>query len=137
MPDEVPLPLPLPDPDSQEYWDGAKRHELLIQRNKVNGEFRFPPGPMVDIPGVQEWEWARSSGKGTVYSYCVPHYPAHPYFRDKVPYNVVVVEMEEGVRIVGNLLDIDHDAIEIGMPVEVVFQDVAEDLALPQFRPAA
>ena len=137
MSDEIPLPLPLADPDSAPYWEGARRHELLIQRNKVTGEFRFPPGPMVNIPGVQDWEWARASGKGTVYSFCVAHHPAHPYFRDKVPYNVAVVELEEGARIVANLLDVADDAIEIGMPVEVVFDDVADDVSLPKFRPSA
>ena len=136
MPDQAPRPLPLPDQESQPYWEGCTRHELLLQRNRVTGRFRFPPGPMVDVPGVQEWEWVKSSGKGEIYSFTVPHHPSHPYFMDKVPYTVVLVELEEGVRIVGTLQDVAEDDVAIGMPVEVAFEDVADDVSLPVFRPA-
>ncbi len=131
-----PQPLPLPDLDSQPYWDGCRRHELLLQRNKLTGQFRFPPGPMVAIPGQAEWEWVKASGRGAVYSFCVVHYPAHPHFRSKVPYVVAIIDLEEGARIVGNMPGVKETDVRIGMPVEVYFEDVAPDAALPQFRKA-
>ena len=86
---------------------------------------------------VQSWE--RSSGRGTVFSWTVTHQPVYAAFADVVPYAIVVAELEEGVRIVSNLTDIDPAGVTVGMPVQVYFQtfDGADgDLALHQFRPA-
>jgi len=89
-------------------------------------------------PNCGSWnvEWAKVSGKGEVYTYIVAHRPFHPAFADDVPYAVVTVELEEGVRIVGNVVDCGPEDIYIGMPVEVVFDDVTEKVTLPRFRSA-
>jgi uncharacterized OB-fold protein len=82
-----------------------------------------------------EFEWAPVSGRGTIYSYAIVHQLLHPFWADQVPYNVVLVELEEGIRIVSNLVDCPHEAIRIGMPVSVVFEDISRELSLPLFRP--
>jgi uncharacterized OB-fold protein len=133
---DIPQPLPGPDYDSAPYWEAARRHELMLQRNKVTGQYRFPPGPLVSIPGQAEWEWVKVCGRGKVYSFCEPHYPAHPYFRSKVPYIVAIVDLEEGARIAANLPGLREQDVWIGMPVEVYFEDLAPDVSLPQFRKA-
>jgi uncharacterized OB-fold protein len=78
------------------------------------------------------------SGRGTVYSYTIAHHPFHPAFRDKVPYPVVVVEMDDapGARMASNLVDCPIDGVKIGMPVEVVWEDIDEETTLYKFRPA-
>ncbi|MBI3743788.1 MAG: OB-fold domain-containing protein [Chloroflexi bacterium] len=134
MTQQYPRPLPYTDPDTQPFWDACKRGEYLVQRNRATGEYRWPPGPVVDAHGAPSWEWVKSSGKGKVYSFCVIHHPSHPHWRDKVPYNVVLVELDEGVRVVGNLVGMNNDDIRVGTPVQVAFEQI-EDVALPMFRP--
>jgi uncharacterized OB-fold protein len=83
-----------------------------------------------------DWDTLKSKGKGTVYSFVVYHHP--PASGPPVPYAVLVVELAEGVRVIGNLVEVDPSTVKIGMPVEVVFvSDDGDDLILPQWRPAA
>jgi uncharacterized OB-fold protein len=84
--------------------------------------------------GAFEWEWARSSGRGTVYTWTVGVRALHPAFGDDAPYAPVVVEMEEGVRVLGTVVDCPPEELEIGMPVTVVFDDVTPRVTLPRFR---
>ena len=77
------------------------------------------------------------SGRGTVFSYAVMHQVYHPGFAAEVPYAVVVVELAEGARLVSNLVDCPLRDVTIGMPVEVVFEEVTPEVTLPKFRPAA
>lgn len=129
---EHPVPMPPIIWDNMGYWEGINRHELVFQRCKECGTWRHPPRPVCPKCRSFEKEWAPSTGKGTVYS-CVTYQESpHPGF--KAPYSVVLVEMEEGVRLVSNMVDIKPEEISIGMPVEVVFEDIAEGLTLPKFR---
>ena len=80
-----------------------------------------------------DWDAVPATGRGEVYSYVVYHYPAVPPF--EVPYVVALVELEEAVRIVSNLVGVEPDEVAIGMPVEVTFEAVDEELTLPLFRP--
>jgi len=74
------------------------------------------------------------SGRGTLYSYTVCYKPAHPAFADATPYNIAIVELEEGVRLMSSVVG-DHDALEVGMPLEVVFDQVTDEVIVPRFRP--
>ncbi|UCG82173.1 MAG: Zn-ribbon domain-containing OB-fold protein [Dehalococcoidia bacterium] len=114
------------------FWEGVKRHELVIQKCKQCGTWLHPPRPMCPNCRSAEHDWVPSKGKGTVYSWVTYHESPHPGF--KAPYSVVLVELEEGVRLISNLIDVLPDDIYIGMPVEVVFDDIAEDMTLPKFR---
>jgi len=129
-------PLPMITAETREFWEGCKRHELLIQRCKDCGTYRHYPRPMCPNCGSWNVEWAKVSGKGKVYTYIVAHQPFHPGFFADAPYAVVIVELEEGVRIVSNIVDCTPEDIYIGIPVEVEFDDVTEEVTLPRFRKA-
>lgn len=133
---EVARPLPTPDQDSREYWEGCRRHELLVQRCRQCGTYRFPPSPMCGECNSTDIEWAKVSGKGQIYSWIVVHQPTIPAFADKVPFAVVLVEIDEEkrVRIPGNLLGGKPEDIKIGMRVQVTFEDVTDEVTLPQWR---
>lgn len=129
-------PLPLIDFDSQEYWNGCKRHELLVQRCKNCRKFRFPPDPACRACASLDSEWIKVSGKGKIYTYTITTQAVLSAFRE-VPYAIVLVELDDvqGVRVVSNIVDCKPDDIYIGMPVEVVFDDVTDDVTLPKFKP--
>ena len=99
--------------------------------------WRHIPRDMCAKCGSFEWEWARSSGKGTVFSWTTAMQPMMPQFADKIPYSPVIVELDEGVRMVTWLTDVKPDELKLGMPVELVFDDVTPTVALPLFRRAA
>jgi uncharacterized protein len=127
---------PMISPDTEFFWDGLREHKLLIQRCNGCGTLRNPARPMCPHCRSLSWEAIEASGRGTVYSYVMPHEPKFPFF--DYPYIVVLVELEEGVRLLSNLCDIDPADVTVGMGVEVFFQsfDGAEkDLVLHQFRP--
>jgi uncharacterized OB-fold protein len=127
-------PTPIPEEGDREYWEAARRHELKMQRCLACGKFRFTPRPMCPYCQSFETEWAPLSGKGRVYSWVVVHPPVLPYFQDKTPYPVALIELEEGVRIVSNVVDVDKDDLDFDLPVEVTFQDLNEEVTLPLFR---
>jgi uncharacterized OB-fold protein len=131
-------PRPVPDPDisGAPFWEAAARHELVIQNCLSCGTIRHPPRPMCPVCNSMDYTFEQASGRGRIWSWVIAHAPVLPSFAEKVPYNVVVVELEEGVRMIGNLLDVDNDAIEEGMQVTVDFEDVEEGVSLPVWRPA-
>ncbi len=130
------IPLPEIDEFNKEYWEGCKRHELLVQRCSDCGRLRFPPRPMCPECMSFKVTWTKMSGKAKVMSWCVAHPPVLPAFQDVAPYAAVLVELAEGPRMITNLTDVGVDKIEMGMPVEVVFDSVSEDITLPKFKRA-
>ncbi|MGA9678746.1 MAG: Zn-ribbon domain-containing OB-fold protein, partial [Mycobacterium sp.] len=106
-------------PDTEFFWNGLGDNKLLIQRCAGCGDLRHPPRPMCPKCRSLDWEAIESSGRGTVYSYVMPHQPHFPFF--DYPYVVALIELEEGVRIVSNLTDIDPADVTVGMPVQVYF----------------
>jgi uncharacterized protein len=128
-----PKPLPLPTQDTREYWEGCRRHELLIQRCRTCGVFRFYPRPMCPDCNSLDSEWIKAGGKGRVYSWTVAVRQFHPAF--EVPYVIAIVELEEGVRMTTNVINCNPEELYEGMPVEVVFEDVSEETTIPKFRP--
>jgi uncharacterized OB-fold protein len=129
-------PLPPMTREMAPFWEAARRHQLIVQRCRGCGAYRFPARDLCSRCLSREVEWAPVSGRGAVFSYAVMHQVYHPGFAAEVPYAVVVVELEEGARLVSNLIDCPPREIEVGMPVEVVFDDVDGDLTLYRFRPA-
>ncbi|MFA8439174.1 Zn-ribbon domain-containing OB-fold protein [Pueribacillus sp. YX66] len=133
---EYPTPRPLVDEDTIEFW--TKLHEtkqLHVQQCKNCNTYSHPPRPVCHNCRQFELEWVPVSGKGKIYSYVIYHRSVHPGF--EVPYEVILVELEEGIRIVSNMVDCGPEDISIGMPVEFVpDDDVFEDITLPKFKRA-
>ncbi|OPY67193.1 MAG: hypothetical protein A4E57_02435 [Syntrophorhabdaceae bacterium PtaU1.Bin034] len=131
---EYKKPLPYIHDETKDYWDGAKRHELLIRRCRSCGLHHFYPRDFCPSCFSFDVEWVKASGRGTVYSFTVCHRPA-PGFENEVPYNLVLVELEEGPRMMSNVVGCENEELRIGMRVEVVFDDVSSEVTLPRFRP--
>ena len=131
----IPILRPFIDLDNKAYWDAVKNHKLVIQKCGACEKYLQPPRPMCpQCHSMDTLEWVPSTGKGHVYSYIIYTTDRMAYPAIKLPYAVVLVEMEEGVRIVSNTVDIDTEEIHIGMPVEVTFVDVDKDLTLYMFK---
>jgi len=130
-------PLPGIDELNKPFWGAAKRHELVLQHCRKCGSHRYPAGLTCPECVSDELDWTRVSGRGTVYTWTVFHRAYHPAFAGEVPYAVVAVELEEGPRMITNLVECKLTDIKIGMPVEVVFEDASDEISLPKFRPIA
>ncbi len=119
--------------DSQFFWDGVREHRLLIQRCAGCGALRHPPRPMCPRCQSLEWDTVEATGRGTVYSFVIPHHPPLPWFPE--PYVVALVDLEEGTRLVSNVVGIAPDAVTIGLPVQVRYEHFEGDVVLPLFEP--
>jgi len=128
-------PLPIISPVNRPFWEAARRHELRLQRCHACDRFWYPPGPVCPRCWSRQYDWAAVSGRGAVTSWVVFHQVYFQYFRDRVPYAVVQVELEEGPRLLANLVGATNADIRMGMPVEVCFEEVTAEVTLPQFRP--
>jgi uncharacterized OB-fold protein len=126
-------PAPGISDDTRFFWDGAREGKLLIQRCKGCGTLRHPPGPVCPSCHSFEWDTVQSSSRGTVYSFVVMHYPEVLPF--DYPNPIALVELEEGTRLVAQLVGVQPGDIEIGQAVQVEFNRFDGDLVLPQFRP--
>jgi uncharacterized OB-fold protein len=128
-------PLPQPDGLNAEFYAHCAQRELRFQRCEC-GAWRHPPRVLCAACGSERWEWARASGRGRVFTWTVTHQALHPAYADEVPYALVVVEMEEGVRMVSTLRDLDPSALELDLAVEVAFEPRSDTITLPCFRPS-
>jgi uncharacterized OB-fold protein len=129
-------PLPEITAESRPFWDGCRRHQLLIQRCRACGTFQhYPRGVCARCWGT-DLEWRPSPGRGGVYTFTVVHRSQAPGFKDRLPYVLAYVELEEGVQILTNLVDCVPAEVTIGMPVRVTFEDVTPEVSLPRFVPA-
>lgn len=126
-------PAPLLTEDNHEFWDAAAEHRLAVQRCSSCGHLHHPPRPMCPDCGSLEHEMATMSGRATVYSYALLHHPQHPAF--EYPVVAAIVELEEGPRLVTNIVGCEPSEVSIGMPVEVRFVEAGEDAAVPVFAP--
>lgn len=135
--------LPPLDPDAAPFWEGARAGELRVQQCRETGRLIFPPRPMSPWAPHTAPSWTTVSGRGTIWSFTVPHPPLLPPFSELAPYNVIVVALEEDptIRLVGNLVarhggpinEVDPAEIRIGAGVEVCFETVDDDVALPRW----
>jgi uncharacterized OB-fold protein len=117
------------------YRECARQGGLVFQRCEACGTPRHPPRALCARCGSDQVAWVRSAGQGTIFSWTVTHQAPHPAFASQVPYAVVVVELEEGVRIVASLRELAPEHLELGLPVEVVLEQVSEGVPLPYARP--
>jgi uncharacterized OB-fold protein len=126
-------PRPAITEDNAFFFEGARQGRLLIQRCASCGTLRHPPRPACAVCRSFDWDTVTASGAGAVYSYVVVHHPQVPAFDYPLP--IAVVELEEGTRLVADLVGLAPDAVRIGMPVAAEFVAVDDELTLPMFRP--
>jgi len=129
---------PKPRPDMSEttrpFWEAIKENALMVQYDPGAGAHQFYPRSTSLATGRSDLEWRASSGKGIVYSYTTTLVPI-PGFEDDVPYILAMIDLEEGVRILANMINVTEDEIEIGMNVRVAFEQRAEDVTYFCFEP--
>ena len=128
-------PLPRIDEESRPWWEALARHELYVQECRGCGTRRLPPRAVCPACLSSDTAWRRASGRATVYSFTVTFQNQAPGFREELPYVLAVVELAEGPRLMTNIVGCAPDAVRIGMPVAVVFEDVTAEITLPKFRP--
>jgi uncharacterized OB-fold protein len=128
-------PLPdVDDPVMRPFWDGARAGRLMLQREPATGAVHWPPKPMY-WKGGGRLEWFQASGRGTIYSWVVGHEPFLPAFRHLLPLVMVLVEVAEGPRLVGYMVNVRPDEMRFGMPVRVVFERLNDRVTLPVWEP--
>lgn len=122
--DTLPPPQPLPDEATAPYWEHARNGELAITRCTSCSEWHFPPNEFCRKCGSREYEYAKLSGNGTVYTFIIQHHPVAPGFDDQRPYAIAMVNPDEApdVRLLGRVVDTPLEAVGIGKRAWVVFQ---------------
>lgn len=128
----VPEITPLHEP----FWSAIKQHRVDLQRCDECGELRFIPSELCPC-GSPKYTWTPIAGTGEVYTYTVVHRAPTPAYQADAPYAIAHVTMDEGPRMISNVVGCDPAAVVIGMPVEIVFDDVTPDLTLYYFQPRA
>jgi hypothetical protein len=132
---EITRPAPILTDDNHFYWDAAREGRLVTQKCQRCGRLRHPPRPMCSHCHSLDFDVIDLSGNGVVYSYALLHHPQNPAF--EYPVIAALVDLDEGVRVMTNLIDIDARDVAIGMAVTVEFRPTRHDGAVPVFRPKA
>ncbi len=127
-------PLPSPTVVDAPFWAGCRRHRLLLSRCRSCGLVWFPAYDHCTGCTSTDREWIEASGRGVLWGWIEMHQRYIPYFADQVPYNVVLVKLEEGVFMYSNIVGARFEDLRADMPVEVVFEDVDDVISLPKFR---
>jgi uncharacterized OB-fold protein len=131
------MPQPMADAIHLPWWEAAAEHRLVVQRCAQCGRTRLPPAPLCASCRSPESRWQEVPGRGEVFTYTIVHRPIAA--SQKLPFVIAVIALEDsgGLRMISNLVDVAPEDVAIGMPVEVVWEDMSEDLAVPRFRPAS
>jgi len=133
-PSAGPVLRPAVNRDTAFFWEGTQQGELRIQQCRSCGALRHPPGPLCTQCGSPVRGHVVASGRGTVYSFVVHHHPPVP--GKELPLVIALVDLEEGVRMLGELHDVDPGSVEVGQPVRSRMERVDDELTLPQWVPA-
>jgi uncharacterized OB-fold protein len=132
---QVTKPLPVVTLETVPYWEGCKRHELLIQRCFTCGEHQFYPRLYCAKCFADRVEWVRASGRAKVTTFTIVRRPVSPAFADEIPYVVALVTLEEGPTMMTNIVGCPPDQVKMGMLVAVTFEDWTEEISIPKFKP--
>jgi uncharacterized OB-fold protein len=130
---DVMTPLPQPSIETAPFWAAVQERRLLMPRCDACATVAFPPTVACRGCGATAFTWTEMSGRGSVYSFVVFHRVYHPGFADKVPYVVAVVDLDEGPRIISNIVGVPIDEVQCDMPVTVVYEDVRDGYLIPKF----
>lgn len=127
-------PLPTLTDENRPFWQACQAGRLSLQKCCECAHIRYPISRFCPRCLSAESEWTDMSGRGTVFSYIVFHKSYHPGFKEDLPYNVALIQLEEGPRMYSNVVGAPNDQVRIGCPVEVVFDPVTPDVTIPRFR---
>ena len=131
-------PVPIPTAEQKPFWEYCRKHELRMQKCPWCGYIRHPASIICpDCQSSAEAEWVKLSGKGKVFSFVIFQYAYSKTFANDIPYAVASIELEEGPRMMGNIIGCKAQNIKIGIPVEVHFEDITDEFTLPKFKPVA
>jgi len=130
-------PVPEPDEWSQPFFDGTLRGELMLQHCGACGRWMWPAKVRCIECLADGLQWQAASGLGTLYSFTLVHQLVHPGFRGEMPYNLALVDLDEGVRIQTSIVGVPNDELSIGTRVSAVFVPASDEIAVPMFEPAA
>ena len=133
MSDTIARPEPAPTAETAPYWEAAAESRLLIQRCQSCTRHQFYPRAFCMACLSDRLEWVESAGLGRIYTFTICRIPANPSMKDKVPYAVAVIDLDEGVRMLTDIVDCPIDQIRIGARVEVRFERISSTCVLPQF----
>jgi uncharacterized OB-fold protein len=128
-------PRPIPGPDDTPYWAALERGELVLQRCTACDTVRHPPRPRCGECAAAEHHWEPASGLGRVHSFTIVRHPPHPKLAGSVPYVVALIELDEGPRMISNVVGVEPDDVAIDQRVQVRFDQVAPGVVLPRFTP--
>jgi len=129
-------PVPVPTEDTAYFWERCRARELVLQRCVACGRVQFYPRALCTGCLSDRLEWIPASGRGEVHSFTTVFRAPTQAFQDQAPYVVAVIELKEGVRLISQVVGCAPDQLAIGMPVEVVFEEVSDAITLPKFQPA-
>jgi uncharacterized protein len=132
---ESPRFEPLPNPDTEAFWEACRSGRIVLQRCAACRGYRHPPSPLCPACSSSQFEWVQASGRGTVWSFVIVRERLEGW-DGEVPYVVALVELDEGVRMVTNVIGAAPEAVQVGMPVEASFEPGPGGVTLPKFRPA-
>jgi uncharacterized protein len=130
-------PLPIVTEENRPFWEGGASGELRVQRCTACGHLRHPVQPLCPRCLSPDLEWVALSGRGEVFAQAIYHRAFHPAFAADVPYNLVLVQLDEGPRMYSNVVDCPLDQVRVGARVEACFDEVADGVWVPRFRLAA
>lgn len=128
-------PLPALTDENRPFWDGCRDGRLRLQRCSACAHWRYPIAACCPSCLSTAFEWADVSGRGTVFSTIVFHQAYHPGFKADLPYNVSMVQLDEGPRLFSNVVGVPPRDVKVGDAVEVVFDAVTPEVTIPRFRP--
>ena len=136
MPDTMrPKPLPIVTEENRPFWEGCREGKLLLQFCDACQQYQFYPRLYCMHCTSGRLRWVEASGRGVIYSYTIIHQNKSPEFIADVLYNVAIVQLEEGPRMMSNIVEIDLANLRVDLPVSVVFDPVNDTISLLRFRP--
>ncbi len=131
----APKPIkPVISENNRPFWDGCRDRKLMAQRCTHCGEWRHPAAPVCPQCLGAGYEWQELSGRGELFSYIVIHRGYHPWWAQRVPYNVALIELEEGVHMFSNVVGTPTEQLQVGQKVKVAFEQRGDDLVVPVFE---
>ena len=130
-------PIPVPSKETKPFWEATRQKKLVMPRCTSCGAYRFPVSRHCRACGKEGHEWVEVSGRGKVFSFITYHRHYHPGWANELPYVVGLIELEEGPRIISNIVGIEPEKISCDMPVAVRFEPITPEIALPKFAPVA